>query len=113
MATMLSTNIQMDDNNDESYGYFQDVNENDVILNYSNEDLPNYNPDYLIPDNDFIKKKRDSYDETYTTDEQIKYIYYNFTRKCRITVLLCIQCCWPFIIVGCIVALGGWIIYKF
>jgi hypothetical protein len=103
----------MNDNNDESYGHFDVLNENDVILNYSDEDLPNYKSVPLMPNNDYIKKKRDSYDETYNSEEKIKYLYSNFTRKCRINVLLCIQCYWPFIVVGGIVALGGWIIYKF
>ena len=103
----------MKDNYETSYGYFEDVNENDVILNYSSENLPNYGSGCLISNTDFIKKKKDSYDATYnTSEEEIKYIWHDYMRKCRIYTILFFQCAWPFIIVGCIVALAGWIAYQ-
>ena len=103
----------MKDNSEDSYGYFEDVIENDVILNYSDEDLPNYKSGLLTINVDFIKKKRDSYDDTYNHENHLKYAWHDCVRKCRINTLLCIHCCWPFIIVSCLVSVSGWILYKF
>lgn len=88
---------------EEDYGFFEDIDNGNIIVNYSNKDLPNYN--------DSQKKKRDSYDNS-ETDCMVD-TYYNIVRRTRIRTMYCIQCCYPFILVGSILSLFGWILYSY
>ena len=94
--------------NEEEYGFFEDIDNEDIILSYSNEDLPNYK--HIYKDNS-QKKKRDSYDES--ESDCLIDTYYNYVRRFRIKFLYCLHCCYPFIIVGSMLSLFGWILCTY
>ena len=93
--------------NEEEYGFFEEIDNGDIIVSYSKEDLPNYNNNH---DNS-RKKKRDSYDSSET--DCVMDTYNDFTRRTRIRTFYCIKYGYPFIIVGSIISLFGWILYCY
>jgi hypothetical protein len=95
--------------NEDEYGFFEDTDNGDIILNYSNQNLPNYK--YNINTNDSRKKKRDSYDET--ESYCLLDTYDDYARRVRFKFLYCIQCCYPIIVVGTLLSLFGWILYAY
>lgn len=94
--------------NEDEYGFFEDTDNGDIILNYSNQNLPNYK--YNNHKNS-RQKKRDSYDET--ESDCLLDTYYDYARRVRINFLYCLQCCYPFIVVGTMVSLFSWILYAY
>lgn len=95
--------------NDEEYGFFEEIDNGDIIINYSNQNLPNYK-NKIFKDNS-KKKKRDSYDEAET--DCLMDTYYDYARRIRIRLLNFIQCCYPFVVVGTILSLFSWILYTY
>lgn len=94
--------------NEEEFGFFEDIDNGEIILSYSKQNLPNYS--YNNHKNS-LKKKRDSYDERDT--ESLMDSYYDYVRRIRINFLYCIQCCYPIFIVGTMLSLFTWILYTY
>lgn len=95
--------------NEDEYGFFEDIDNGDIILCYSNEDLPNYK--HKVYKDNSQKKKRDSYDEA--DKNCVKDTYYDYSRRVRVQALYCIKYCYPFVIVGIMLLLFGWILYNY
>lgn len=95
--------------NEEEYGFFEDVDNGDIILSYSNQNLPNYKD--TIYNNSIKKKKRDSYDES--EEDCLTYTYSDYTRHMRMRIFYCIQYCYPCMVVCSILSLFGWILYAY
>lgn len=95
--------------NEEEYGFFEEIDNGEIIMSYSNENLPNYKS--KIYNGNIQKKKRDSYDET--DSDCLMDAYYDYARRIRIIILYGIQCCYPFVVVGSMLSLFGWILYAY
>lgn len=96
---------------EETYGFFEDIdNEDNIIVSYSNANLPNYKKKILPPYN-IKRKKKDSYDgseQVYLPDN-----YSDYIRRTRIRFIHFIQCCYPIIIMGTILSLCGWFLCTY